>query len=591
MTDRQQQPAELPVASRVSRRGFLAAGGVAVAGASTWASAAEASTQASHADPLNGEMRVADIVVVGSGAAATSAAITAAIEGAHVIQLEKAPITGGTSAKSGGGIWIPNNFWLKENGIDDPRTPFLAYCAQYSFPHLFDAASPTFGLDRNSFELIAAFYDNASPMLDWLTKNGALKMGKGIGLPDFYDYGVLDGWNRVPRGRGLFPRRDDGQTGFGAELMRRMTERAAALGVETLTEHEVLGLQADASGAVRGVDVRSPGGTMRFGARRGVIFGTGGFTYNRALLNLHMKEPVFGGCGVPTNTGDFVGMAGAVGAKFGNMASAWRSQIVLEEALQYVTVPSPMWIPPGDSMIMVNRHGHRFVNEKRNYHDRSRAQLAYDANVPEFPNQIAFVIYDQRNAELYAGSHPFPNDPTGSDYVIKAEDWPSLVAAIAARLKELGSATGGISLAPDFGQVLETTVSRFNGFAQTGLDSDFGRGSFPYDIETAGSYAARQPVARWKDTVGPNPALYPIAGEGPYYAIIVGPGTLDTNGGPVIDKHARVLRHDGTPIDGLYGAGNCIASPSHDAYYAAGVTLGLGLTFGFIAARHAMGRG
>jgi 3-oxosteroid 1-dehydrogenase len=574
------QQSKTPVASRVSRRGFLAAGGVALS--VTGAQSAQAATGAQTS-------RQADLVVVGSGAAATSAAITAAAAGGRVIQLEKAPITGGTSAKSGGAIWIPNNFWLRAKGLDDPREPFLAYCAQYSYPHLFDPSSKTLGLDQNSYELIAAFYDNAAPMLDWMMSIGAFKVYKPEGFPDFYDYGVIDGLNRRSKGRGLFQQREDGSVGFGAELMRRMGAKARALGVEVLVEHEATRLLTDSSGAVVGIEARHGDNLVSISARKGVVFGTGGFTYNREMLNLHMKEPVYGGCGVPTNTGDFVGLAASVGAKLGNMAGAWRSQIILEEAVQYVTVPSPMWIPPGDSMIIVNRHGKRFGNEKRNYHDRSRAQGAYDANVPEFPNQLGFMIYDQRNAELYAGSHPLPSSPTGSDFVIAAPTLPALTQAIEARLKDLSSVTGGLVLAPDFGKALDVTVTRFNRFAGAGRDDDFGRGSYTYDVEVAPSYSPRQPIARWKDTVGANPVLYPLASEGPYYAIIVAPGTLDTNGGPVIDKNARVLRHDGTPIKGLYGAGNCIASPGHDAYYAAGVTLGLGLTFGHLAARHALG--
>jgi 3-oxosteroid 1-dehydrogenase len=568
--------------SRVSRRGFLAAGGVAVSAAAV--NPAPAASAPASKGP------VADIIIVGSGGAATAAAITAAHAGARVIQLEKAPITGGTSAKSGGGIWIPNNYTLRNKGIADPRGPFLAYCAQYSFPHLFDPQSETLGLSKNSFELLEAFYDNAAPMLDWMMSIGAVRAGKPAGFPEFYDYGVLDGWNKVPRGRALFQEADDGSAGFGAQLMRRMSAKARALGIETLVEHEATRLVTAPDGSVVGVEARHGDQTISFRASKGVIFGTGGFTYNREMLNLHMKEPVFGGCGVPTNTGDFVGMAGAVGAKLGNMSGAWRSQVILEEAVQYVTVPAPMWVPPGDSMIMVNRYGRRFVNEKRNYHDRSRAQGAYDANVPEFPNQLGFVIYDQRNAELFAGSHPLPSNPTGSDFVIQAQNLTELTQAISARLKSLESQTGGLVLAPDFSQGLTASIGRFNEFARTGKDTDFQRGDQPYDLEVAMSYSARQPVARWKDTVGSNPTLYPIADSGPYYAIIVGPGTLDTNCGPVIDRHGRVLRHDGTPIKGLYGAGNCIASPSHDAYYAGGVTLGMGMTFGYLAARHALGK-
>lgn len=570
--------------SRVSRRGFLAAGGVSLAASATLAHSKERV-------PPSGISKTVDVIVVGSGAAGTSAAVTAAAAGARVIQLEKAPITGGTSAKSGGGIWIPNNYWLRERGIDDARMPFLAYCANYSFPHIFDPSSPTLGLEQNSFDLLAAFYDNAAATLDWMIKIGAMRVGKGKGMPDFIDYGITDGWNKVPSGRGLFPRKDDDTTGFGAELMRRMAGKARELNVETLTEHEATRLLTDDNGAVIGIEAKTPQGTVSFGATKGVIFGSGGFTYNREMLNLHMKEPVFGGCGVPTNTGDFVSLAGRVGAKFGNMAGAWRSQIILEEALQYVTVPAPMWIPPGDSMIMVNRYGRRFVNEKSNYHDRSRAQGAYDPNIPEFPNQLAFLLYDQRNAELFAGTHPFPSDPSGSDYVIRADSWSALEKALAERLQDLSGSTGGLALSPDFGKTLAETVTRFNGFARAGDDKDFTRGARRYDREIAESYSPRQSIARWEGTIGANPVMYPLAEQGPFYAIIVAPGTLDTNGGPVIDKHGQVLRHDGLPIKGLYGAGNCIASPGHDAYYAAGITLALGITFGHLAARHALSGG
>jgi 3-oxosteroid 1-dehydrogenase len=565
--------------SRVSRRGFIALGGVTLA--------ASGATVVGAVHPI-AETRTCDIVVVGSGASGTSAAITAAAEGAKVVLLEKAPVLGGTSAKSGGGFWIPNNSFLRREGREDPRQDFLSYCAQYSFPHLFDPQSPTLGLDQNSHDLIAAFYDNAAPMLDRMIELGAISVSRGNGEPLLLDYGVLDGFNKVPSGRGLFPRREDGTAGFGAELMRRMLQRAKLLGVEMLVQHEATRLLQDASGAVTGIETKGPDGLVQFTASRGVIFGSGGFTYNRQLLNLHMKEPIYGGCGVPTNTGDFVGIAGSVGAKLGNMAGAWRSQIILEEAIQYVTVPSPMWIPPGDSMIMVNRHGRRFVNEKRNYHDRSRAQGAYDANVPEFPNQLSFVLYDQRTAELFAGVHPFPSEPEGSDFVIKADNWQKMAEVLGARLENLASVTGGVMLSPDFTPNLAGTIARFNGFAASGRDEDFRRGDFRYDLESAAGYSPRQSNPRWPKS-GPNPVMFPLAESGPYYAIITAPGTLDTNGGPVIDRFARVLRHDGQPIAGLYGAGNCIASPSHDAYYAAGITLGLGLTFGHIAARHALG--
>src|SRR3546814_5932634 len=110
------------------------------------------------------------------------------------------------------------------------------------------------------------------------------------------------------------------------------------------------------------------------------------------MLNLHQTGPVYGGCGVPTNTGDFVSIAGAVGAKLGNMGSAWRAEIVLEEALEYVSVPSDVWIPPGDSMFIVNRYGNRVFNEKRNYHDRARRSEEHTSELQSLM-RISYAVF------------------------------------------------------------------------------------------------------------------------------------------------------------------------------------------------------
>ncbi|AMK20790.1 MULTISPECIES: FAD-dependent oxidoreductase [Sphingomonadales] len=367
--------------SRLSRRAFIQAGGAGLA-VSTLGAAASAPAVAAVGRQWT---QIADIVVVGSGAAASVAALAAAKDGAKVLMLEKAPVYGGTSAKSGGAFWVPNNFRLKERGIEDPKASLLAYCAAYSYPHLFDSNSPTLGLGEDVYKLLEAFYDNASPMTDMLREIKAAEIGRFHVLPDgqgtdLPDYGVLDGNNKVPRGRCLGPIKPDGSPGFGAELMRQIKARIDAYGIPLLTSHQVVRLVTDGDGAVLGVEALNDGKEVSFGARKGVIFATGGFTYNREMLNLHQTGPVYGGCGVPTNTGDFVSIAGAVGAKLGNMGSAWRAEIVLEEALEYVSVPSDVWIPPGDSMFIVNRYGNRVFNEKRNYHDRARVHQHYDPN-------------------------------------------------------------------------------------------------------------------------------------------------------------------------------------------------------------------
>jgi succinate dehydrogenase/fumarate reductase flavoprotein subunit len=417
--------------------------------------------------------REVDIVVVGSGAAACAAAVTAQAAGAVVLMLEKAPVLGGTTAKSGGGFWVPNNFRLREKGIEDARMPFLSYCASYSFPHLFDPQSATLGLSENQFALLDAYYHNASAMTDLMRSTGTLVVDRFHFLSeaeaaDVPDYGPLDNHNKVPRGRTLGVRKPDGSLGFGPEMIRQFHAKLEAVGVQRLTGHRVTGAVVDGGGAVIGVEAQTDGRQVRVRARRGVIFGSGGFAYNRELLNRHHIAPVYGGCGVATNTGDFVDIAAALGAQFGNMASGWRAQIVLEEALQYVTVPADVWSPPGDSMFLVNKYGRRALNEKRNYHDRTRAQIAYDANKWEFPNQLMFMIYDHRTAEMYAGIHPIPDVPTGSPAVLVGDTWDALAERLDARLAELSGQTGHVRLAADFKAELARTVDRFNRFAAKG---------------------------------------------------------------------------------------------------------------------------
>lgn len=576
--------------SRLSRRDFVAAGAAGL-GASATALKTQPALAASSVTKWH---READIVVVGSGAAASAAAITAHQLGAAVLMLEKSPVIGGTTAKSGGGFWIPNNYRMREKGIDDARIPFLRYCASYSFPHLFDPQSPTMGLSDNAFLLLDAFYRNGTLMTDLLRSTGTLDVGPFFvmdpadeekGIPD---YGPLDGYNEAPRGRCLGVRTPDGGPGFGPEMIRQFNVKFDELQLPRLTRHRVTGLVLDDDGAVAGVEAMAGDDPVRIRARRGVIFGTGGFAYNREMLNRHHITPVYGGCGVATNTGDFVQIAGSVGARFANMAGAWRAQIVLEEALQYVTVPSDVWSPPGDSMIMVNKYGRRVVNEKRNYQDRTRALLGYDANRWEFPNQLMFMLYDQRVAEMNAGIHPIPDLPTGSPAVITAATWPELADAIDQRLEELASQSGGVRLDHGFKQELARTIERFNGFARMGKDQDFGRGDFAFDIETRPMFGLPRLDTRWGGVSDANPTLYPLHGDGPYYAVILAPGVLDTNGGPVINEHAQIVREDGTSVRGLYGAGNCVASPSQDAYWGMGGTIGPAMTFGYIAARHAM---
>ena len=237
-------------------------------------------------------------------------------------------------------------------------------------------------------------------------------------------------------------------------------------------------------------------------------------------------------------------------------------------------------------MLQVDARGARFMNEKFVYNERTQRQFAWDPVSGSYPQLLSFMVYDARCARQYAGFAPIPPEGAAAAHVYSGGTLRELAAALDARLREIAPHTGGAALAPDFAERLEATVARFNGFAAAGQDADFARGETP--IEPFFHFFGPR---REFDNPLPNPTLHPLASQGPYYAVILVPGTLDTKGGPRIDRHARVLDPWGEPIPGLYGAGNCIASPTGPAYWAGGATLGPAITFGALAARHAARRG
>ena len=290
---------------------------------------------------------------------------------------------------------------------------------------------------------------------------------------------------------------------------------------------------------------------------------------------------------MPGSTGDFIDIAGAIGARMGQLSGAWRCQVVIEEALHSRTLAAGVFFPPGDSSFQVNRFGVRVVNENRNYNDRSEIHGVFDPSRAEYPNQLTFMIYDQRSAEAFAGVNPIPQNPATARYVLSANTLQELAGAIDERLKTLAARTGDFRLDPVFAANLGKTLQRFNGFARAGKDEDFARGAAAYDSEWHQAFSPMRSDTKWPANDMPSITMYPLREQGPYYAIILGAGALDTNGGPVIDASARVLDTHDQPIAGLYGTGNCIASPSREAYWGAGHPLGLSLTFGYIAANAA----
>jgi hypothetical protein len=327
------------------------------------------------------------------------------------------------------------------------------------------------------------------------------------------------------------------------------------------------------------------GAAVTVRGRKAVIFGSGCFTHNPWMVLHYQRGPMFGGCAVPTNEGDFVTIAGAVGAKMGNMTGAFHGQIVFEQAIEFASVPTDVFFLPGDSSMLVNRFGVRAVNEKRNYNDRTQAHFNWDPTRGEWTNQLLVWVYDQRNADRWAGSYPIPAAGVEAPYVITGETLAELGENIDARLAEYEGRTGGVRLDSSFANNFEATVARFNAYATAGKDPEFLRGDFPYDRDWGMSPPTGEAFQdeEWPASDQPNITMHPLSSEGPYYAVIIAGGTLTTNGGPVINPKGQILNTRDEPIPGLYGAGTCVASPSASAYWGGGATLGQAIPLGYLA--------
>lgn len=563
---------------RTSRRAFLGGAAVGLAGG-----AVATGTYVAYDRRDDSWDEAVDIAVVGGGAAGCAAALMAHELGKQVIILEKGPSIGGTAAKSVGGVWVPGNRWMSEAGISDERQDCLRYMVRLSFPDVYDPQAERFGASQAAFRLLETYFDNAKRVTEKLEALGALKLVgekfNGAFMPDYFAH-IPE--NKAPVGRCLFVGDDSGKLANGAEMMRRFAAALESRGVEVRKRTPAAGLVLDEKGGVVGLTTdNGEGETRRIRTRHGVIFATGGFTHDTDMRRRFLKGPVFGGCAVPTNQGDFVKIASGAGVQLGNMQHAWWAQIPLDQALENPSVPTGIWCTPGDSVIQVNRMGERFFNEKFVYNERTQAHFAWDPVSATYPNLLSFMIYDARSAEQYAGFAPIPPKGSSASHVIEAGSLNELTRAIESRLREIGAQTGGYSLASEFETNLSDAIDRFNRFAKTGKDEDFARGAQPIDkfFHFFGPGKPENPL--------PNPTMHPLSAAGPYYAIILAAGTLDTKGGPVTDEKARVLNTNGHPISGLFAAGNCSAGCAGPAYWAGGATLGPALTFGVIAAETA----
>jgi len=216
------------------------------------------------------------------------------------------------------------------------------------------------------------------------------------------------------------------------------------------------------------------------------------------------------------------------------------------------------------------------MNEKSAYDMRVRKHWE---GAPSYPNRFLFLLGDERCVDTFGANFAktWPAD-MNHKYYIKGDTLEELSANIAARLQAIeGKLDAPFSLGDSFGSQLASTVERFNGFAESGVDEDFKRG--------AGLADRQWTISDTNDK--PNVTMYPLASEGPYYCLIIAPSLIDTKGGPLTDLNAQVMHTNGSPIGGLYAAGNAAAPISGDAYWSGGATLGTAMVSGWVAGRSA----
>jgi 3-oxosteroid 1-dehydrogenase len=535
-----------------------------------------------------------DIVVIGTGAAGLTAAAVAADSGARVALFEKSDLVGGTTAWSGGQVWIPNNPHMAAVGVDDSRERAVTYIMSLSRGLL----------DQR---LVEAYVDAGREMVEYLEARTPVNFYAVAGMPDYhpefpggspeggrtiecpiYPFAELGEWaERVtpspyfanphitmsetplgkavpdpPSGAELERRRERDERGCGQGLVGRLLRACLDRGVEPRTGWAARELLVEER-AVVGVTFDSPVGPVDVQARRGVILGSGGFEWDPELCRAFLRGPMSHPVSVETNTGDGLRMAMKAGAMLSNMREAWWipvASVPLEEnPMGRVLINGQRTLPHS---IMVNKRGRRFTNEAANYNAFGGAFHVEDVSRFEYANLPCWLVFDQNYVDKYGFRVASGVEAKGVPAWVARGDTPAELAA------RIGADPAGLGEA----------IGRFNAHCADGHDPDFGRGDSTFDRWWGDPYLKGRPEA----TLGPLDA-------GPYYAVEIHSGCLGTKGGPQVDVNGQALDVDGLTIPGLYAAGNAMGSPFGMTYGGPGGTLGPAMVFGYIAALHAAG--
>jgi len=520
------------------------------------------------------------IIVAGGGASGLVAALAAAAQGADVLLIERAARLGGTTALGGGRVWVPANH-CPENSGDTPQAarryldglfparyahmteafvanaPAMAAFVEASTPHQFAAcgAYPDYHPERpgatlggRCLDMLPADLSAMVPLArEVLVPPGYLPITHAEWerwrYPDNYDWALLR------------TRQRQGVRTNGVALAASLADGAVRAGVRIRTRTRLTGVTTGLDGAVNRAVIEHDGGTERLAATA-VILATGGFDWDEDLRRVWHPAAQRATGAAPTNTGDALRIAARLGAASDNLAEGWWMPMLalpgeeLGGRPYYRSLIRERAVP---RQIMVNAAGSRFADEASPYNNVGKAMHARG-------NDPAYMIFDSQFLRRY----PLPGVSPGT----AVPNWVASAPTPAGLASLIGVDPDG----------LERTVAQWNKACAEGTDPEFGRGGNPYDRYGGDPEAAGAPN------------LGPLA-DPPLHAVRVLAGTIGTKGGPVTDPNGRVLTLDGGLIPGLYAVGNAAAFWTGDAYPAPGATLGIGMTMGYLAGRHAAARG